>query len=76
MNVVNMRLKTVKAMIVIKGEYLNTRSNLFDHVKIPGDNLVGVLAGLYEESDCDFVEEFLDYLKDENILIYIEKEGA
>lgn len=62
-------------MMLIKGEYFNTGSNLFDHVKIPGDNLVGVLAGLYEESDCDSVEEFLDYLKDENILIYIEKEG-
>ena len=44
--------------------------------KIPGENLVGVLAGLYEESDCDFVEEFLEYIKDENILIYIEKEGV
>lgn len=63
-------------MMLIKGEYFNTGSNLFDHVKIQGDILVGVLAGLYEESDCDFVEEFLDYIKDENILIYIEKEGV
>lgn len=63
-------------MIVIKGEYFNTGNNLFDHVKIQGDILAGVLAGLYEESDCDFVEEFLDYIKDENILIYIEKEGV
>lgn len=63
-------------MLIIKGEYFNTGSNLFDHVKIQGDILVGVLAGLYEESDCDSVEEFLDYLKDENILIYIEKEGV
>lgn len=62
-------------MLIIKGEYFNTGSNLFDHVKIQGDILAGVLAGLYEESDCDFVEEFLDYIKDENILIYIEKEG-
>lgn len=62
-------------MMLIKGEYLNTGSNLFDHVKIQGDILAGVLAGLYEESDCDFVEEFLDYIKDENILIYIEKKG-
>ena len=61
-------------MMLIKGEYFNTGSNLFDHVKIQGDILAGVLAGLYEESDCDFVEEFLDYIKDENILIYIEKE--
>ena len=59
----------------IKGEYFKTGSNLFDHVKIPGETLVAVLSGLYEESDCDFVEEFLDYIKDENILIYIEKEG-
>ena len=62
-------------MMLIKGEYFNTGSNLFDHVKIQGDILAGVLAGLYEESDCDFVEEFLDYIKDENILICIEKEG-
>lgn len=62
-------------MMLIKGEYFNTGSNLFDHVKIPGENLVGVLAGLYEESDCDFVEEFLEYIRDENILIYIEKKG-
>ena len=63
-------------MMLIKGEYFNTGSNLFDHVKIQGDILAGGLAGLYEESDCDFVEEFLDYIKDENILIYIEKEGV
>lgn len=62
-------------MMLIKGEYFNTGSNLFDHVKIQGDILAGVLAGLYEDSDCDFVEEFLDYIKDENILIYIEKKG-
>lgn len=61
--------------MIVKGEYFNTGSNLFDHVKIQGDILVGVLAGLYEESDCDFVEEFLDYIKDENILVYIEKKG-
>ena len=62
-------------MMLIKGEYFNTGSNLFDHVKIQSETLVAVLSGLYEESDCDFVEEFLDYIKDENILIYIEKEG-
>lgn len=50
-------------MMLIKGEYFNTGSNLFEHVKIQGDILAGVLAGLYEESDCDFVEEFLDYIK-------------
>ena len=40
-------------MMLIKGEYFNTGSNLFEHVKIQGDILI----------------------KDENILIYIEKEG-
>ena len=44
-------------MMFIKGEYFKTGSNLFDHVKIPGETLVAVLSGLYEESDCDFVEE-------------------
>ena len=63
-------------MMLIKGEYFNTGSNLFDHVKIQSETLVAVLSGLYEESDCDFVEEFLDYLKDESILVYIEKEGV
>jgi hypothetical protein len=62
-------------MMLIKGEYFNTGSNLFDHVKIQSETLVAVLSGLYEESDCDFVEEFLDYIKDENILVYIEKKG-
>lgn len=63
-------------MMLIKGEYFNTGSNLFDHVKIQSETLVAVLSGLYEESDCDFVEEFLDYIKDENILVYIEKKGV
>lgn len=63
-------------MIVIKGEHLKVKSELFDHVKITSDNLVAALSRMYLKSDCDFVEEFLDYLKDENILIYIEKEGA
>lgn len=62
--------------MLIKGEYFNTGSNLFDHVKIQGDILAGVLAGLYEESDCEDFEDFLDYLKDESILVYIEKEGV
>lgn len=62
-------------MIVIKGDYLNVESELFDHVKIQGDILAGVLAGLYEESDCEDFEDFLDYLGDENILVYIEKKG-
>ena len=62
--------------MLIKGEYFNTGSNLFDHVKIQGDILAGVLAGLYEESDCEDFEDFLDYLKDESILVYIEMEGV
>lgn len=62
-------------MILIKGEHLNIESELFDHVKITSDNLVAALSRIYSKSDCDFVEEFLDYIKDESILIYIEKEG-
>lgn len=63
-------------MMLIKGEYFNTGSNLFDHVKITSENLIAALSRLYSKSNCDFVEEFLDYIKDENILIYIEKEGV
>ena len=62
-------------MILIKGEHLNIESELFDHVKITSDNLVAALSRIYSKSDCDVVEEFLDYIKDESILIYIEKEG-
>lgn len=62
-------------MIVIKGEHLNVESELFDHVKITSDNLVAALSRMYLKSDCDFVEEFLDYLEAESILIYIEKKG-
>ena len=56
-------------MILIKGEHLNIESELFDHVKITSDNLVAALSRIYSKSDCDFVEEFLDYIKDESILI-------
>lgn len=62
-------------MIVIKGEHLKVESELFDHVKITSENLIAALSRLYLKSNCDFVEEFLDYLKDENILVYIEKKG-
>lgn len=62
-------------MILIKGEHLNIESELFDHVKITSDNLVAALSRIYLKSDCDFVEEFLDYIKDESILVYIKKEG-
>ena len=63
-------------MMLIKGEYFYIGSNLFDHVKIQGDILAGRLAELYKENDCDSVEEFLDCIKDENILIYVKKEGV
>ncbi len=63
-------------MIVIKGEHLNVKSELFDHVKITSDNLVAALSRVYLKSNCDFVEEFLDYIKDESILVYIEKKGV
>lgn len=61
--------------MIVKGEYFNTGSNLFDHVKIQGDTLAGVLSGLYEENDCKHFGDFLNYLEDESILIYIEKKG-
>lgn len=63
-------------MLLIKGEYFNTGSNLFDHVKIPNDILIAVLSGVYDEGDCDNFEDFLNYLEDESILVYIEKEGV
>ena len=63
-------------MLLIKGEYFNTGSNLFDHVKIPGETLVALLSGLYEENDCDSVGDLFGCLEDESILIYIEKEGV
>ena len=63
-------------MMLIKGEYINVGTKLFDHVKIQGDILAGRLTELYEENNCDSVEEFLDYIKDENIFIYIEKKGV
>lgn len=63
-------------MMLIEGEHFNTGSNLFDHVKIPGETLVAVLSGLYEENDCDSVDDLFGYLEDESILIYIKKEGV
>jgi hypothetical protein len=63
-------------MMLIKGEYFYIGTTLYDHVKIQGDILAGRLAELYEENDCDSVEEFLDCIKDESILIYIKKEGV
>ena len=63
-------------MMLIEGEHFNTGSNLFDHVKIPGETLVAVLSGLYEENNCKCFGDFLNYLEDESILIYIKKEGV
>lgn len=63
-------------MIVIKGEHLKVESELFDHVKITSENLIAALSRLYLKSNCDFVEEFLDYLKGESILVYIDKKGV
>lgn len=63
-------------MVLIEGEHFNTGSNLFDHVKIPSETLVAVLSGLYEENDCEDFEDFLNYLEDESILVYIEKKGV
>ena len=61
--------------MLIKGEYFNIGANLYDHIKISSGYLAAILAELYEENDCDSVEEFLNCIKDENILIYIKKEG-
>lgn len=63
-------------MMLVKGEHFNTGSNLFDHVKIPSETLVAVLSGLYEENDCKCFGDFLNYLEDESILVYIEKKGV
>ena len=63
-------------MMLIKGEYFYVGTTLYNHVKIQGDILADRLAELYEENDCDSVEEFLNCIKDENILIYIKKEGV
>lgn len=62
--------------MLIKGEYFHIGVTLYDHVKIPADYLATALAELYEENDCDSVEEFLDCIKDENIFIYIKKKGV
>ena len=61
--------------MLIKGEYFNTGANLYDHIKISSEALVATLYGLYEENDCEDLEDFLDYLADESILVYIEKKG-
>lgn len=63
-------------MLLIKGERLNAESNIYKQIKISSEALVGTLYGLYEENDCEDFEEFLNYLKDESILVYIEKKGV
>lgn len=62
-------------MLIIKGELLNAESNIHEHIKISSEALVATLYGLYEENDCEDLEDFLDYLADESILVYIEKKG-
>ena len=61
-------------MLIIKGERLKTESKVHEHIKISSEALAVTLYGLYEENDFENFEDFLDYLGDENILIYIEKE--
>lgn len=63
-------------MLIIKGERLKTESNIHKHIKISSEALAVTLYGLYEENDCDDFEDFLNYLEDESILVYIEKEGV
>ena len=63
-------------MLIIKGERLKAESKVHEHIKISSETLVAVLSGLYEENDCENFEDFLDYLGDENILVYIEKKGV
>ena len=59
-------------MLIIKGERLKADSKVHEHIKISSEALAATLYGLYEE---DF-EDFLDYLRDESILVYIEKKGV
>lgn len=63
-------------MLIIKGERLKSESNIHKHIKISSEALAATLYGLYEENDCENFEDFLDYLGDENILVYIEKKGV
>ena len=63
-------------MLIIKGELLNSESNIHKHIKISSEALAATLYGLYEENDCEDLDDFLDYLGNESILVYIEKEGV
>lgn len=63
-------------MLIIKGERLKADSNNYKQIKISSEALTATLYGLYEENDCEDFEDFLDCLRDENILVYIEKKGV
>lgn len=62
-------------MLIIKGERLKADSKVHERIKISSEALSATLYGLYEENDCEDFEDFLDYLGDESILVYIEKKG-
>lgn len=62
-------------MLLIKGERSNSDSNIHEHITISSEALAATLYGLYEENDCENFEDFLDCLRDESILVYIEKKG-
>ena len=61
-------------MLIIRAERLNAVN--YKQIKISSEALTATLYGLYEENDCEDFEDFLDCLRDENILVYIEKKGV
>lgn len=63
-------------MLIIRAERLNPESNNYKQIKISSEALTATLYGLYEENDCEDFEDFLDCLRDENILVDIEKKGV
>lgn len=63
-------------MLIIRAERLNPESNNYKQIKISSETLTATLYGLYEENNCEDFEDFLDCLRDENILVYIEKKGV
>lgn len=62
-------------MLIIKGERLKAESKVHEHIKISSEALAVTLYGLYEENDCENLDDFLDCLGNESILVYIEKKG-
>nr|DAO64110.1 MAG TPA: hypothetical protein [Caudoviricetes sp.] len=62
-------------MLIIKGERLNDENNIHERIKISSEALAVTLYGLYEENDCEDLDDFLDCLGNESILVYIEKKG-